>query len=343
MTENGALGGEAVALPRIDDILAQAVVVSLPMRVRFRGITTREAMLIRGPAGWGEFAPFVEYDDDEAAHWLLAGLEAAWLGPPPAHRTSIPVNATIPAVTAEQVPAIVARFPGASTAKVKVAEPGQDWRADVDRVRAVREHIPNVRVDANGGWSVDEAVRVLGELAADGPLEYAEQPCASVDELVEVKRHLPGVRIAADESIRKASDPLRVVRAGAADVAVVKVPPLGGMRKVVALAQELEEFGASVVVSSALDTAVGISAGLSAAAALPTLPFACGLATGQLFERDVADGFELCDGKLKTGTVVPHISELAGSMASEERVHWWFERARRCHEILAVRVTGVFV
>ncbi|QNG19765.1 o-succinylbenzoate synthase [Rhodococcus triatomae] len=335
------------ALPSVDDILADAVVVSLPMRVRFRGITTREAVLLRGPAGWGEFAPFVEYDDDEAAHWLQAGLEAAWLGPPAPVRTRVPVNATVPAVPAHDVAEVLSRFPGALAAKVKVAEPGRDpaenLARDLARVRAVRELVPHVRVDANGGWSVDEAVHALTALTADGPLEYAEQPCARVEELVEVRRRLPGVRIAADESIRKVSDPLRVVRAGAADVAVVKVPPLGGMRNVVALAEQLSGYGVPVVVSSALDTAVGMSAGLAAAAALPELPYACGLATGRLFHHDVAPGEGVRDGSTSTGTVVPDSARLRELAASEERARWWLDRVRRCREVLAGREAGLFV
>ena len=244
-------------LPPLADVLAGARVVSLPMRVRFRGITTREALLLEGPAGWGEFAPFPEYDDAEAAHWLRAGIEAAWAGPPTPLRTRVPINATVPAIGPEQVPQILARFPGARTAKVKVAEKGQSLADDVARVTAVREFIPNVRVDANGGWSVDDAVTALTALTVAGPLEYAEQPCATVPELVEVRRRLSalmdrlgrsGVPIAADESIRRAEDPLRVVRAGGADVAVVKVPPLGGMRRLLALADELAGHGVPVVV-----------------------------------------------------------------------------------------------
>ncbi len=166
---------------------------------------------------------------------------------------------------------VLARFPGARTAKVKVAERGQDLAQDLARVRAVREHVPHVRVDANGGWSVEEAVTALTALTTDAPLEYAEQPCASVPELVDVRRRLPGIRIAADESIRRAEDPLRVVRAGGADVAIVKVAPLGGIRRLLTLAEELAEHDVPVVVSSALDSAVGMGAGLAAAAALPDL------------------------------------------------------------------------
>ena len=323
--------------PSYDDLIADAVVVSLPLRVRFRGITTREALLLRGPAGWGEFAPFVEYDDDEAAHWLRAGIEAAWLGTPPALRTSVPVNATVPAIGASAVPELLERFPGSLTAKIKVAEKGQSLADDVARVNAVRRHIPNVRVDANGGWSVDEAVVALRALTEDGDLEYAEQPCSSVEELVRVRAAGTGVRIAADESIRRAEDPLRVVRAGGADVAVVKVPPLGGMRAVVALSAQLAEYGVPVVVSSALDTAVGMSAGLAAAAALPDLPFACGLGTGGLFVRDVAVTGKAIEGALPVGVVEPDPTLLEALAATPDRRDWWLDRVRRCHRILGNR------
>ncbi|MDH6680983.1 O-succinylbenzoate synthase [Rhodococcus sp. LBL1] len=321
--------------PPLAEVLAGARVVSLPMRVRFRGITTREAVLLEGPAGWGEFAPFPEYDDAEAAHWLRAGLEAAWVGPPTPVRDRVPVNATVPAIGPNQVPEILARFPGAGTAKVKVAEKGQSLADDVARVNAVRALIPNVRVDANGGWGVEEAVTALTALTADGPLEYAEQPCASVPELVEVRRRVPGVPIAADESIRRAEDPLRVVRAGGADVAVVKVPPLGGMRRLLALADELAGYGVPVVVSSALDTAVGMGAGLAAAAALPDLRHACGLGTGGLFAADVtAAPRTMSDGGLDARPVVPDPARVSELAAPAERAEWWLARLRRCYELL---------
>ncbi|NMM83986.1 O-succinylbenzoate synthase [Rhodococcus sp. SRB_17] len=329
--------------PSYDDLIADAVVVSLPLRVRFRGITTREALLLRGPAGWGEFAPFVEYNDEEASQWLRAGIEAAWLGPPPSLRTAVPVNATVPAIDASAVPELLERFPGSLTAKIKVAEKGQSLADDVARVNAVRRHIPNVRVDANGGWSVDEAVAALRALTEDGDLEYAEQPCASVEELVRVRAAGTGVRIAADESIRRAEDPLRVVRAGGADVAVVKVPPLGGMRAVVALSAQLAEYGVPVVVSSALDTAVGMSAGLAAAAALSDLPFACGLGTGGLFVRDVAVTGKAIEGALPVGVVEPDPALLEALAATPDRRSWWLDRVRRCHRILGNRGEFDFV
>ncbi|TSD95112.1 O-succinylbenzoate synthase [Skermania sp. ID1734] len=326
-----------VPLPPLKDLLADSTVVALPMRVRFRGITTREVMLVRGPAGWGEFGPFGEYDDDEAANWLAAAIEAAWTSPPTAVRDSVPVNATVPSVPAADVPAILARFPGATTAKVKVAEPGQCLADDVARVARVREIVPTVRVDANGGWTVAQAVEALQALTADGPLEYAEQPCRTVAELAELRRTLSGVPIAADESIRRADDPLRVLRAEALDVAVVKVAPLGGVRRLLELAETLSDHGVSVVVSSALDSAVGMAAGIRAAAALPTLDHACGLGTGGFFVRDVATPLAISDGRLAVGPVEPDQEAITELAAPRERVRWWQERLERCYRILQTR------
>ncbi|MCA2333488.1 o-succinylbenzoate synthase, partial [Mycobacterium avium] len=254
-------------IPPLQDLLDRLHVVALPMRVRFRGITTREVALIDGPAGWGEFGAFVEYGPPEAAHWLASAVESAYRPAPPVRRDRIPINATVPAVPAAAVPDVLARFPGARTAKVKVAEPGQTLADDVARLNAVRDLVPTVRVDANGGWSVDEAARAARALSADGPLEYLEQPCATVGELAELRRRpdMPEVPIAADESIRKADDPLAVVRARAADIAVLKVAPLGGISALLDIAARID---IPVVVSSALDSAVGIAAGLTAAAAL---------------------------------------------------------------------------
>jgi O-succinylbenzoate synthase len=324
------------SLPPVAELLESATVVRLPMRTWFRGITAREALIFRGPAGWGEFAPFVEYDDVESAAWLAAGIEAAYLGPPKQVRDRVPVNATVPAVSADEVAAILARYPGATTAKVKVAEPGGSLDDDVARVAATRAVVPRVRVDANGKWSVDEAIRAL---RAIGDLEYAEQPCATVEELAAVRRAVD-VPIAADESIRRASDPMRVRAADAADVAVMKVAPLGGMRSVLRLAQQI---GLPVVISSALDSAVGMSAGVAAAAALPRLDLACGLGTGSLFTHDVAPSFTPVAGALTPrwlgpeglGDVGDPDGPAAGVLADDERRAWWCARLRRCHGVLA--------
>ncbi|OBI77016.1 o-succinylbenzoate synthase [Mycobacterium sp. E740] len=312
--------------PDLADIVDRMHVVALPMRVRFRGITVREVALIDGPAGWGEFGAFLEYEPPEAAHWLPSALEAAYESPPAARRDRIPINATVPAVAASHVPEVLARFPGARTAKVKVAEPGQTLADDVARVNAVRTHLPTVRVDANGGWSVEAAVEAAAALTAEGPLEYLEQPCATVAELAELRRRID-VPIAADESIRKADDPLRVVRENAADVAVLKVAPLGGVRAMLKIAAQID---IPIVVSSALDSAVGIGRGLLAAAALPDLRYACGLGTGGLFVEDVAEPLTADDGYLPIGTLAPDPARLTALAAPPDRRQWWVERVRSC-------------
>jgi o-succinylbenzoate synthase len=316
--------------PGLQDLLDHLHVVALPMRVRFRGITIREVALIEGPAGWGEFGAFEEYRAPEAAAWLASGVEGAYRQPPPVCRDRVPINATVPAVAAAQVPEVLARFPGARTAKVKVAEPGQTLADDIGRVNAVRELVPTVRVDANGGWSVEQAVRAAAALTADGPLEYLEQPCATVDELAELRRRI-GVPIAADESIRNADDPLAVVRAGAADIAVLKVAPLGGISALLDIASQID---IPVVVSSALDSAVGIAAGLTAAAALPQLRHACGLGTGGLFVEDVAAPAVPVDGNLAVGPVAPDPARLQVLAAPAERRQWWIDRVKDCYPLL---------
>ncbi len=316
-------------IPALDDLLDRLHVVALPMRVRFRGITLREVALFDGPSGWGEFGAFPEYLAPEAAHWLAAGIESAYGTRPPMVRVRVPINATVPAVPAGRVPEVLARFPGVTTAKVKVAEPGQSLADDVARVNAVRAVLPTVRVDANGGWTVEEAVVAAQALTADGPLEYLEQPCRTVAELAAVRRRV-NVPVAADESIRRAEDPLAVVRAGAADIAVLKVAPLGGISAMLAIAAAID---VPVVVSSALDSAVGIAAGLAAAAALPTLQHACGLGTGGLFVEDVAE-LPRQDGFLPVVDVVPDPARLAALAAPAERRDWWIARIRDCHALL---------
>jgi O-succinylbenzoate synthase len=257
---------------------------AIPLPVKFRGTTLREGALIRGPAGWGEFSPFPEYGPRESARWLASAIESATIPWPAPVRDRIPVNVTVPAVGPERAAGIVAAS-GCRTAKVKVAERGQPASADVDRVAAVRDALGpggSIRVDANGGWDVPVAARMLRELNRYS-LEYAEQPCATLDELAQLRR-LVDIPVAADESIRKAEDPLRVRAAGAADIVMVKVQPLGGVRAALRIA---EACGLPVVVSSAVDSSVGLAAGVALAAALPDLPYACGLATMSLLAGDV--------------------------------------------------------
>ena len=297
---------------------------SIPMRTRFRGITVREGMLLRTDAGWGEWSPFLDYTDPAVAEpWLRAAEEAAAGDWPEPVRDRVPVNVTVPAVGPEHAHAIVTRS-GCTTAKVKVAEPGQSLSEDEARLEAVRDALGaagRIRIDANGAWSVEEAVAAIPLLdRAAGGLEYVEQPTAAVEELAATRRRVT-VPIAADESIRRAADPYRVRELDAADVAVLKVQPLGGVRACLRIA---EEIGLPVVVSSALESSVGIAAGVALAAALPELPYACGLATAQLLSDDlVAEPLLPTDGALPVVTPRVRPESLAALAASpERRAHW---------------------
>jgi O-succinylbenzoate synthase len=273
------------------------------MRTRFRGITVREGALIEGAAGWGEFSPFPEYGPRECARWLGCALEAADDGWPEPVRDRVGVNVTVPAVPPDRARDIVAGS-GCRTAKVKVAEPGQSDADDLARVAAVREAIGadgRIRVDANGAWDVPHAARMLQELSRFR-LEYAEQPCPSLAELAELRRRV-AVPLAADESVRRAEDPLAVRAAGAADIVVVKVQPLGGVRAALRVAAAC---GLPVVVSSAVESSVGLAAGVALAAALPELRYDCGLATMSLLTGDVtASPLAEQDGTLPVRAAVP--------------------------------------
>jgi O-succinylbenzoate synthase len=316
-------------------------VYALPMVERFRGITVREGVLLRGPAGWGEFCPFAEYDDQAASSWLATAVEAATVGWPRAVRDQVPVNVTVPVVVATRAREIVAAS-GCRTAKVKVADmPGSLGGVDGDlaRVEAVRDALgPDgaVRVDANGAWDVDTAVTAIRALdrAAAG-LQYVEQPCRTLDELAQVRRRVD-VPIAADESIRRAQDPLRVAVAGAADVAVLKCTPLGGVARSLAVAREVAAAaGLRCVVSSALETSVGLAAQLALAGALPELELACGLGTSALLVADVvADDQRLLPvrGELPVPARAPEPDPDACARYAPpdpDRQAWWLQRLAR--------------
>jgi o-succinylbenzoate synthase len=305
--------GISLTVPELRELLADLLpgvrAFAIPMRVRFRGITVREGALIEGPAGWGEFSPFAEYGPRECARWLASALEAAVTGWPAPARDAVEVNVTIPAVGPRRAHEIAAAS-GCRTAKVKVAEPGQPETADLARVEAVRDALGpggRIRVDANGAWTVDQAARMLRAMSSSG-LEYAEQPCASLAELAELRRRVD-VPLAADESIRRASDPLAVRAAGAADIVVLKAAPLGGVAQALRIAAEC---GLPVVVSSAVESSVGLAAGVALAAALPELPYACGLATMSLLAGDVtAEPLAAVAGSVPVRAATPDAVRLA--------------------------------
>lgn len=327
----------APPLPPLAELVEDAHVVRLPLRTRFRGLDEREALVVEGPSGWTEFSPFLEYGPAESAAWLAATIDFGWGRLPDVGARRVPVNATLPAVAADRVPDVLARYRGCRTVKVKVAERGQTLADDIARVAAAREWVGpegRVRVDANGGWSVESAEEALVGLAPYA-LEYAEQPCATVPELAELRRRVSGlgVLVAADESVRKADDPLAVARAGAADLLVIKAQPLGG---VTAALRIVAAAGLPVVVSSALDTSVGLSMGAHLAAAVTDLRHDCGLGTAALLGADVTrDPLLPVDGAIDVRRVDVDVDLLRRHAVDDDRREMWLERLRASYEVLA--------
>lgn len=293
----------------------------------FRGITRRRGLVWRGVAGWTEFSPFEDYSIAGCVPWWLAAREAAELGFPAPVRDSISVNCIVPAVGPAAAERIVAESGGCSTAKVKVAQIGQSLAEEIDRVRAVRSALGpsgKVRIDANGAWDVETAAARIAALSrAAGGLEYAEQPCGTVAQLAQLRRRT-SVPIAADESIRQTADPLRVQRADAADIVVLKVQPLGGVRACLKLAEQID---LPVVVSSALETSIGLAAGVALAAALPDLQFACGLGSLQLLAGDLTDQpFTIRNGTVQVGKINAAPELLSRFEAAPAIQQWWRRR-----------------
>jgi len=298
-------------------------VIALPMKTKFRGITVREVALIKGPHGWGEFSPFLEYDDAESAPWLASAIEAATTPKPKLYRTSVAINGTIPALNEPaDLKRVVDSFPGVTSFKVKV---GNDLAEDLARVNVIRNLQPQakIRIDVNGLWSVDQAEAFL---SAVGDIEYVEQPCATIEELRELKSRT-SVKIVGDEVLRKAADPFAIDFTGAIDYLMLKVQPLGGIKRAHALA---EHHNLPVVVSSALESAIGINYGLTLAASFETMNFNCGLGTGSLLAADVAH-LPIVDGKIEITEFEP---QLDGLDVASDRFEWWKNRIMRTAELL---------
>ena len=310
----------------LEEALASLRVVALPMKTKFRGLQIRETALIQGSAGWGEFAPFIEYGARESLPWLESAIEAATTNFPSGMRNSIPVNATIPDSDDEgEIEKILSWYPGVNTVKIKV---GTGIREDLVRIARVRKHLPNakIRVDVNGSWNVDDAVfnirTIYGEVAGTS-LEYVEQPVATLEELKELKERLiVDVKIAGDEVLRKAIDPFEIDLEGAIDVLMLKVSPLGGIDRSLKLAAHHK---LPVVVSSALESVVGISHGLRLASALPNLEYACGLATSALFVSDVGT-IPITNGVMSVSAPEIDDERLQRFAASADRLEWWRNR-----------------
>ena len=309
----------------LDSILESLRVVALPTKTDFRSVKVREVALIEGPSGWGEFSPFVEYQPTECVPWLVNAVEAAVMAPPALVRFEVAVNATMPAINGkDEIAEVLSWFPGCTTVKIKV---GADLKQDLARIESVIEMLPSakVRVDVNGSWSIGKATQAIHAIHDICNLEYVEQPCKSLEDLRELKKRIGiPVLIAGDELIRKANNPMEVDLHDAIDVLLLKIAPLGGIRRSMEIAAH---HGKPVVVSSALDSAVGISYGLHLSAALPSLDYACGLGTGALLSADVAN-LPIVGGMMKVNSVVPDQIKLKEYSISPERFDWWRARVR---------------
>lgn len=315
----------------LNEILASLQVLSLPTRTNFRSVTKREVALFKGPNGWGEFSPFLEYEKEEAAFWLGAGIEAAFGEIPLTNRDEIEINATLPSVdTKIDVENILSWYPGAKVVKIKV---GGDLELDIQRIENTLAVNPNylIRLDVNGGWTVSQATesvsRIIERIGIE-KFQYIEQPVATLEELRELKLPIP---VVGDEVIRKAEDPFSIDLQGAVDILMLKVSPLGGIKRAKEIAAHHK---LPVVVSSALESAVGISHGIKLAASLPELNYACGLGTGKLLTNDVAQ-LPIVDGRIKVTTVNP--SGMLNYQAAPDRIKWWEERIRDSFEVWQAR------
>ena len=308
----------------MDQLLLDTLrVVALPTTTNFRGVTVREVALFQGEYGWGEFSPFLEYDYAESAPWLACAIEAATQPKPKLYRTHVSVNGTIPALNdPADLERVIDSFPAVKTFKVKV---GTSVSEDLHRLDVVRILRPTaaIRLDVNGLWSVEEAESFM-KLA--GEIEYVEQPCATLEELRELKKRVD-VKIVGDEVLRKARDPFAIDLADAIDYLMLKVQPLGGIKRAHAIA---EHHQLPVVVSSALESAVGINYGLTLAASFEEMNFDCGLGTGSLLAKNVAD-LPIVDGKIQISDVVPNFE---GLDVSADRFEWWKNRIMRTAELL---------
>jgi O-succinylbenzoate synthase len=304
-------------------------VVALPTKTNFRGINIREVALFRGEYGWGEFSPFLEYGYEECAPWLSSAIEAATQPRPHIYRNSIRVNGTIPALNDPlDIEKIVDSFPGVDTFKVKVGENLPEDIARLARVRTLRPKA-KVRIDVNGNWDVATAVTNLRAIYENiGPLDYVEQPCATVEELRELKQKLKlDIKIAGDEVLRKAADPFAVDLVGAVDIVMLKVQPLGGIARAHKLAKH---HNLPVVISSALESAVGINYGLILAASIPEMNFDCGLGTGSLLNADVAD-LPITNGEIQITDFEPNFNHIE---VAPDRFEWWKNRVMKTAEHL---------
>jgi o-succinylbenzoate synthase len=328
----------------ITEVAEQSVPFALDLKGKFRNTQVRTGALISGPSGWGEFAPFPEYNDEVCSRWLAGALESAFGIFPAKLRSSVPVNAIIPIFSVQETIAAVetaVQNHGMTTFKVKVSGPNQVALSDdASRVKAVRSTLEQlgvegkIRIDVNGNWNLTQAISELKILDdAAGGIDYVEQPCETISELIELKVEMQNwshpIQIAVDESLRMSSSIDVAQIRSAADIMVVKAIPLGGVQRSLDL---VNEIGLPAVVSGSLDSSVGLSSGIALAASIPQLYGSCGLGTGTLFAQDLVTPTTLpTHGELVVRRASPdaHLLAAAAAKVNESDRLWWRERIVR--------------
>ena len=308
---------------------ADASVFAIPLIDPVGGVRVYEGMLIEGPQGWGEFSAPPGCDDERSGRWLTASIEAGTVGWPDPVRGRVPVAVTVPAVDPERARDIVTGA-GCRTVAVRIGDPGGTLGADIARLEAVRDALGPagaIRADVNGNWDLDTAAGAIPALdRAAGGLEFVEQPCRTLAEVSALRARID-IPVAVDQSIRDAPDPLRLPLAASADIAVLTVAALGGVRRALRIA---ETCGLPCVVSGALESSIGTAGGLALAGVLGDTGFASTLGVGLLGGDIVSGGRTLLpvDGTLPVSPMPPgpDPDRLAAFAADDETAARWRHR-----------------
>jgi O-succinylbenzoate synthase len=312
-----------------------ARVFAIPARDSYRGFTACEGMLIEGPQGWGEFCPPRDSDDLTAARWLTSAIEGGTVGWPDPVRGRVPVAVPVPAVHPQNAAAI-ATASGCRAADVRVTGQPEDV-ARIEAVRAALGPAGAIRCVTEYAWDVDTAIEVIAALdRAAGGLEFVQLRSATAAESAAVRRRV-GVRLAVDVSSLGTDG---TVLSEAADLAVLTVGPLGGVRRALRFAERTDLPCVVSAASGASETSIGLAGGLALAGALPEVPFACGLGTAAVLAGDiVSPGRALIpvDGYLPVAPMAPapdpaRIAEF--SLDDAARITWWRRRLRVVQQLL---------
>ncbi len=320
-------------LPPLDELIDIAHPFKVDLKSEFGGVNSREGLIFRGPNGFGEFAPFKHHRPEHAAFWLAAAIEMAFDPVIEIERREIPINAIIPMVSISETTEYVEQALDQGIRCFKVKCGSEDFADDFARVMAVRENteLSSIRIDVNGKWDVQQAKDRIFELNAFATLEYVEQPVKTIEEMKQL-RNFVDVPLAIDEGIRLSEGLNPKELQMAADIAILKAIPSGGVRRALELAEIIDM---PIVVSGSMDTSVGLVAGLKLASNVKELYGACGLGTGNLLATDLAKTVVPTGGKIEVITVYPDEEKLTSARITDEAsIDYWNNMLVNCYELL---------